>query len=124
MPLSPVPSSGACSLGFGLTEHQAWGRKMGLRFEKAVRAFFSKTVCNQISQNRNQANRLAGGCPGNSDRTKPEFRNDKATREETGESASGACNGSPWWPRPRDPPAGWSSAKVEAGRFLELSEFW
>lgn len=40
MPTSLVPSSVTRSLGFRLTEHQAWERKIGLRFEKAVRALF------------------------------------------------------------------------------------
>lgn len=40
-----------------------------------------------------------------------------------GELASGACNGSPCWPGPQDPLAGRSSAKGEAGPFLELSAF-
>lgn len=38
--MSPAPSPMHYSLGFGLTEHQAWERKIGLRFEKAVRALF------------------------------------------------------------------------------------
>lgn len=44
MPTSLAPFSVPCSLGFGLTEHQPWERKIGLHFEKAVRApFFFKT---------------------------------------------------------------------------------
>lgn len=49
-PLACMP----CSLGFRLTEYQAWERKIALPFEKAVRALFSLRHCNQISQNRNQ----------------------------------------------------------------------
>lgn len=67
VPTSLVPFSVRCSLGFGLTEHQPWERKIGLHFEKAVRAlffFFFKDICNQISQNRNQSDCQLGAVQG------------------------------------------------------------
>lgn len=88
-------------LGFGLTEHQAQERKIGLHFEKAVRALFFEDICNQISQNRNQTDCQLGAVQGAATvRTKMSSEMTKPRGRKWGKSTFGVRNGSPWWPRP------------------------